>query len=182
MGPFCKYCGLPNKSVCMLIIPLPNEVGGGVYWNHLVRLSVCLSVCRRHGFRSITLDCFGISISNFMCMLFVAMGRSLLIFSDVTFKMATWRPFWIFRFPDSNFTLALNTMFKLHWNITCVYGKKSIDFQQCHFQNGRLVAILDFSVYGLCSWCGFWSVTRVCFGISISNFICMLFVAMGQSL
>ena len=22
----------------------PDEVGGGVYWNHLVRLSVCLSV------------------------------------------------------------------------------------------------------------------------------------------
>ena len=28
------------------------------------------------------------------------MGRSLLIFSDVTFKMAAWRPYWIFWFPD----------------------------------------------------------------------------------
>ena len=27
-------------------------------------------------------------------------GRSLLIFSDVAFKMAAWRPYWIFWFPD----------------------------------------------------------------------------------
>ena len=27
-----------------VIIPPPNEVGGGVYWIHLVRLSVCPSV------------------------------------------------------------------------------------------------------------------------------------------
>ena len=28
------------------------------------------------------------------------MGRSLFIFSNVTFKMAAWQPYWIFRFPD----------------------------------------------------------------------------------
>ena len=121
-------------------------------------------------------------MSNFMCMLFVAMGRSLLIFSDVTFKMAAWRPYWIFRFPDSNFSLALNIKFKLHWHITCVYGKKLIDFQQCHFQNGHLATILDLSVFGLCSWHGFRSLTQVCFEISVSNFICVLLVTMGQSL
>ena len=154
----------------------------GVYWIHLVRLSVCPSVCRRHGFRSVTQVCLGISISNFMCMLFVLMARSLLIFSDVTYKMAAWWPYWIFRFPNSNFSLALNIKSKLHWHTTCVYGKKPIDFQQSHFQNGRLAAILDFSVSGLCSWHGFWSVTWIRFGISISNFICMLFVAMDQNL
>ena len=105
-----------------LFIPPPNEVGGGVYWIHLVRLSVCPSVCRRHGFRSISQVCFGISISNFICMLMVAIGRSLLIFSDVTFKMAAWRPYWIFWFPDSNFTLALNINFKLQRHNTYVYG------------------------------------------------------------
>ena len=91
-----------------------------------VRLSVCPSVrpsvCRRHGFRSISQVCFGISISNFICMLMVAIGRSLLIFSDVTFKMAAWRPYWIFWFPDSNFTLALNINFKLQRHNTYVYG------------------------------------------------------------
>ena len=109
-----------------LVIPPPNEVGGGVYWIHLVRLSVCPpvrpSVCRRHGFRSISQVCFGISISNFICMLMVAIGRSLLIFSDVTFKMAAWRPYWIFWFPDSNFTSALNINFKLQRHNTYVYG------------------------------------------------------------
>ena len=87
-----------------------------------VRLSVRPSVCRRHGFRSISQVCFGISISHFTCMLMVAIGRSLLIFSDVTFKMAACRPYWIFWFPDSNFTLALNINFKLRQHNTYVYG------------------------------------------------------------
>ena len=106
-----------------LIIPPPNEVGGGYTGFTLsVRLSVRPSVCRRHGFRSISQVCFGISISNFICILMVAIGRSLLIFSDVTFKMAAWRPYWIFWFPDSNLTLTLNINFKLQWHNTYVYG------------------------------------------------------------
>ena len=84
--------------------------------------SVRPSVCRGHGFRCISQVCFGISISNFICMLMVAIGRSLLIFSDVTFKMAAWRPYWIFWFPDSNFTLAMNINFKLQRHNTYVYG------------------------------------------------------------
>ena len=84
--------------------------------------SVRPSVCRRHGFRSISQVSFGISISNFICMLMVAIGRSLLIFSVVTFKMASWRPYWIFWFPDSNFSLALNINFKLQRHNTYVYG------------------------------------------------------------
>ena len=41
------------------------------------------------------------------------------------------------------------------------------------------MAILDFSVSG---WHGFGSITQVCFGISVSNFMCMSFVAVGSSL
>ena len=69
--------------------------------------SVRPSVCRWHGFRSISQVCFRISISNFICMLMVAIGRSLLIFSNVTFKITAWWPYWIFWFPDSNFTLCI---------------------------------------------------------------------------
>ena len=57
-----------------------------------------------------------------------------------------------------------------------------VDFQQCNFQNSCLVAILDFLVSGLHSWHGFPCITSVCFGISNLNFICVLFVAMDQSL
>ena len=39
-------------------------------------------------FRSVTQVCFGISVSNFMCMSLVAVGRSLTIVSYVAFKMA----------------------------------------------------------------------------------------------
>ena len=98
-------------------------VGGGYSGFTLsVHLSVRPSVCRRHGFRSICQVSCGISISNVICMLMVAIGRSLLIFSDVTFKMAPRRPYWIFWFPDSNFTLALNINFKLQRHNTYVYG------------------------------------------------------------
>ena len=98
--------------------------GGGILDSPCpsLRLFVRPSVCRRHGFRSISQVCFGISISNFICILMVAIGRSLLIFSDVTFIMTAWRPYWIFWFPDSNFTLALNINFKLQRHNTYVYG------------------------------------------------------------
>ena len=107
----------------ILVYPRPTKLEGGYTG---FTLSVCpsvrLSVCRRHGFRSISQVCFGISISNFICMLMVAIGRSLLIFSNVTFKMAAWRPYWIFWFPDSNLTLSLNINFKLQRHNTYVYG------------------------------------------------------------
>ena len=118
----------PKNAVTlfMLLYPRPTKLEGGYTGFTLsvrpsVRLSVRPSVCRRHGFRSISQVCFGISISNFICMLMVAIGRSLLIFSDATFKMAAWRPYWIFWFPDSNFTLALNINFKLQWHKIYVY-------------------------------------------------------------
>ena len=76
----------------------------GVYWIHYG----CLSVCRWHGFRIISRICFWIQVSNFMCMFLVAMGRNLLIFSDVTFKMAAWWPYCIFCFLGSNFSLAMH--------------------------------------------------------------------------
>ena len=87
-----------------------------------------------------------------------------------------WQGFFGFR---NNFTLALNINSKLQWQNTYVYWLEPIDFQWPHFLNGCLVAILDFSVSG---WHGFGSVTQVCFGISVSNFMCMSFVAVGRSL
>ena len=76
---------LKELSDIKIFIPPPNAV----YWIHLVRPSVHPSVCRRHGFRSISQVCFGISISNLICMLMVAIGSSLLIFSNVISK---WPP------------------------------------------------------------------------------------------
>ena len=111
------------RKIGIYLYPRPTKLEGGYTG---FTLSVCPSVrpsvCRRHGFRSISQVCFGISISNFICMLMVAIGRSLLIFSNVTFKMAAWRPYWNFWFPDSNFTLALNINFKLQRHNTYVYG------------------------------------------------------------
>ena len=129
----CKICWQKSS-------PEINYTPAQRSWIHLVRLSVCpsvrLSVCRRHGFRSISQVCFGISISNFICMLMVAIGRSLLIFSDVTFKMAAWRPYWIFWFPDSNFTLALNINFKLqqHCTILMYMGRSLLIFSNVNFK------------------------------------------------
>ena len=77
------------SQMAILLYPRPRKLEGGYTGFTLsVRPSVRPSVCRRHGFRSISQVCFGISISNFICMLMVAIGRSLLIFSVVTYKMA----------------------------------------------------------------------------------------------
>ena len=57
------------------------------------------------GFQTLTLISLWISTPNFSGTILMYMGRSLLIFSDVNFKMAAWRPYWIFWFPDSNFKL-----------------------------------------------------------------------------
>ena len=116
LGTYQSITGI----VSMLLYPSPTKLEGGILDSPCP--SVCPSVCRRHGFRSISQVCFGISISNFICMLMVAVGRSLLIFSDVSFKMAAWWPYWIFWFPDSNFTLTLNINFKLQWHNTYVWG------------------------------------------------------------
>ena len=79
----------------------------------------------------------------------------------------------------TNFSMALNINSKLQWQNTYLYRWELIDFQWPHFLNGCLVAIWDFSVSG---WHGFGSVTQVCVAISVSNFMCMSFVAVGRSL
>ena len=132
-----------------IFIPPPNKAGGGyTRFTLFVCLSVCLSFCLAGcpsvchfqngglaamldfavsrfcswcGFQGKTLVYFWISVLDFTCMLFVAMRRSILIFSG-------------------------------------------------HFQNGRLVAILDFSVFGL--------LTSVWLWISSPNFSSTLLVCM----
>ena len=96
-----SFYQLVFKFLCLY--PHPTKLEGGYTGFTLsVRSSVHPSVCRRHGFQSISQVCFRISFWNFICVLMVVIGRGLLIFSNVTFKMATW----IFWFPD--FTLPSN--------------------------------------------------------------------------
>ena len=61
------------------------------------------SVSGWHGFGSVTQVCFGISLSNFMCISFVAVGRSLAIVCYVTFKMAA---LWFWTMFHCNPTIA----------------------------------------------------------------------------
>ena len=100
--------------------------------------------------RTLTLVWLRMSTPNFSGTVLMYMGRSLLIFIGVNFKIAAWQPYLSFWFPDSNFSLALNMNSKLQWLNTCVYELEPIDFQLPHFLNGCLVAILDFL--------GFWTV------------------------
>ena len=71
------------------------------------------------GFRTLTLVWLWISTANLSGTILIYMGRSLLIFRDVTFKMAAWRPYWIFWFPE-----RLSAMSLSKW-LPC-------DFEQCH--------------------------------------------------
>ena len=131
------------------------------------------------GFRTLTLVWLWISTANLSGTILIYIWVGAYWFSATS--LSKWPPgghigFFGFR---NNFTLALNINSKLQWQNTYVYGLEPIDFQWPHFLNGCLVAILDFSVSG---WHGFGSVTQVCFGTSVSNFMCMSFVAVGRSL
>ena len=116
----------------------------GAYWFSATPLSKWLPgghigfsvsrVGRRHGFRSISQVCFGISVSNLMYMLMVVIGRSLMIFNDVTFKMAAWQPYWISWFPDCNFNLALNVNSKLQWHSIMYMGRSLLIFSSVNFK------------------------------------------------
>ena len=77
-------------------------------------------LCRWHGFWSITQVCFGISVSNFVCMWVVAVGRYILFFTNVTFKMAAWWSYGIF----SRDQAALRTLLSI-WRQSITH------FSQC---------------------------------------------------
>ena len=49
-------------------------------------------------------------------------------------------------FPEHKSSLLWNFNFKFHMHVDGGHRQKPIDFQRCHFQNGRLAAILDYLV------------------------------------
>ena len=115
-----------------------------------------------HCFQSVARVCVGISISNFICMLFVAMGQSLFVWKYVGFTMAAWRQYplpylslvWI---SSPNFiSKSLMQMIKIYW---------------CQFQNGCLLALLD----SFCVWA-----LNLRFWISSPNFSSTLLVYMTK--
>ena len=73
------------------------------------------------GFQTLTLVWLWISTPNLSGTIHMYMCRSLLIFSNVNFKMAARQPYWYFWFPDSNFSLALNINCKLKWHNTYIW-------------------------------------------------------------
>ena len=93
------------------------------YWFSATSLSKWLpgSHFAFFGFQTLTFVWLWTSTPNFNGTILMYMDRSLLIFSDINVKMAAWRPYWMFWFPDSNFSLALNMNSKLQWPNTCVY-------------------------------------------------------------
>ena len=105
------------------------------------------------GFRTLTLVWLGISNPNFTGTSLVCMGE-VYWFSRVIFKMAGWWPYLIFRYLISvvgmvsvvNSRLLWSFNFKFHMHVFCGHGPKPIDFQLYHCQNGRLAAMLNFSV------------------------------------
>ena len=134
------------------------------------------------GFRTLTLLWLWISTSNFSGTILMYKGRSLLIFSDVTFKMAAWRPYWIFWFPDK---LYFGFEYQLQTSVAkylCIWVRAywfSVTSFSKWLPGGHITCTSRF----FCFWMhGFGSVTQVCFGISVSNFMCMSFVAVGRSL
>ena len=87
------------------------------------------------GFQTLTLVWLWISTPNLGGTILMYMCRSLLIFSNVNFKMAARQPYWNFWFQDSNFSLALNINCKLKWHNTYIYmGRGLLIFSDVTFK------------------------------------------------
>ena len=130
------------------------------------------------GFRTLTLVWLWISTPNLS-------GTILYIWVEAYWFSVTalskWPPgghigFFSFR---TNFSLALNINSKLQWQNTYCIWIRAYWFLVTSFSKWLPGGQLDFSVSG---WHGFGSITQVCFGISVSNFMCTSFVTVGRSL
>ena len=133
--------------------------------NHIWFLGSAL--CMRQGFRNVSRVSIGIPVSNFMCMSIVAFECCLLMFSDVTLNLATWRPYYLFGFS------GLLLYFGFGYQLLSIFSDAT--FKMAAWQPHWIFSF----------WIrrhGFGSVTPVCFGVSISNFTCMLFFVMATSL
>ena len=96
------------------------------------------------GFQTLTWVWLSGSTPNFSGTILLYMDRSLLIFSNVIFKMAAWRPYLIFRFLDfvgsmvsgaydiSNSLWNFNFKFDIY--VDGGHGQKSIDFLRRNFK------------------------------------------------
>ena len=122
-GSHIGYFGFWTLTLVWLWISTPNFSGTilmymgkrlRAYWFSVTSFSKWLpgghirffGFWTAYSFGSVTQVYFGISVSNFMCMSFVAVGRSLMIVNYVAFKMAVlW--FW--------------TMFNCNPPIACCY-------------------------------------------------------------
>ena len=49
-------------------------------------------------------------------------------------------------FLEQNSSLIQNFNFNFHMHVVLGHALKPVDFEQCHFQNGHLSAILDFLI------------------------------------
>ena len=123
---------------------------------------------RFFSFQTLTLVWLWISSPNIRSKLLVCMERSLLVFGNVTFKMAAWWPYWIFQFPDSNLSPNFSSTL-------LVYMQRS------------LLIFIDVT-FKMAGWWPYWIflvsglITLVWLWISSPNFSSKLLVYMERSL
>ena len=102
------------------------------------------------------------------------------IFSNVTFKMAAWRPYWIFWFPDSNFSLALNIKTSMAQYL-CIWVGVYWFSAMC------VLVIFSDVTFKMAAWRPYWifgfrTLTLVWLWIPTPNFNGTILMHMGRSL
>ena len=101
------------------------------------------------------------------------MCRSILIFSNVNFKMAARQPYWNFWFPDSNFSLALNINCNLSGTIV-IYMCRSVLF--------LVTSLSKWPPGGHIGFFCFQTLTLVWLWISTPNLSCTILMYMCRSI
>ena len=110
------------------------------------------------GIWTLTLVWLWISSPNINSQLLVYMARSLLIFSNVTFKMATGWPYWIFQFPDSNFRLGFEYQVQTsvaHYTLFVYMQRSLLIFRDVTFKMAARWPCLIFQFPGALLYVGF---------------------------
>ena len=112
----------------------------------------------------------------------VVIGRSLLIFSDVTFKMAAWRPYWIFGFRTQ--TLVWLWISTPNFNVTILMhmGRSLWIFSDVCFLWFSAMSLSKWPPGGHIGFFGFRTLTLVWLWISTPNFNGTILMHMGRSL
>ena len=155
---FCRWHGFQSATQVCFGISISYTcclwLWAEACWFSTMSLSK-FATCRLYwifGVWTLTLIWLWISSSNFSGTSLACIGRSVLIFSNVTFKMATWRPYWILLASTPSLVAVAQHYAVAHRQILCLlYFEFSEFLVSC-----SPFLIIQFDIWRNCMYSLYW--------------------------